>query len=58
MTLIVKVRMDNAAFEVDASDELALIFQRVTQKVGTDNTEGACIDSNGNTVGSWKVTLN
>ena len=54
MMFSMKVNMDNAAFDLD--DELASILAKVAQKAQGIPDEGICMDSNGNRVGTWKIT--
>lgn len=48
---------DNAAFEgEERADETSRILRTIMGKVGAGQTEGPCIDTNGNKVGSWAFT--
>jgi hypothetical protein len=49
-----KVNMDNAAFGFD--DELANILAKVAQQAQGVPDAGVCMDTNGNKVGTWKIT--
>lgn len=51
MTFTVAIKCDNAAFEDDAASELARILRVIIDKLERGQTEGACIDYNGNRVG-------
>lgn len=57
-----KIKTDNAAFHDDAggvpdtlakSGEVRRILHRVIQSIEQGNTQGLCIDYNGNVVGEW-----
>jgi hypothetical protein len=48
----------NAAFSEDRGAEIASILRKIANAVecvGTESDEGPVRDSNGNTVGAWKV---
>jgi hypothetical protein len=51
---------DNAAFEDGGNDEVARILRKLADRVeygdrlADDN--GACLDANGNRVGTWELT--
>lgn len=49
--------MDNSAFEYDDEIELGSIFKKVAAQVGDGWRAAPCMDSNGNKVGEWKVTI-
>lgn len=55
MEFTMKVNMDNAAFRIDAKEELQRIILDCASKVES-NHQGTCRDHNGNTVGSWEIT--
>jgi len=59
MTIKIEVRMDNAAF--DDLGELARILRgladHVDGRVWNDEHGSTLKDANGNTVGTWAVTL-
>lgn len=55
MTFTMTVDMDNAAF-ADDPDELARILAVVRGRVREGETDGRCMDVNGNRVGSWEIT--
>ena len=55
MEFTMKVNMDNAAFRIDAKEELQRILLDCASKVEC-NDQGTCRDHNGNTVGSWEIT--
>lgn len=44
----------NAAFDDGMATEVADILRRIARKVLQGHTEGACMDSNGNAVGTWE----
>lgn len=50
------VEMDNAAFEDGGHEELARILRKVADQVEYGNDSRACMDSNGNKVGSFEIT--
>jgi hypothetical protein len=59
MTITIKIATGNAAFEGDVNPELYCIFKKLTERIsegGTHYLNGSVQDSNGNTVGSVKVT--
>lgn len=47
-------RTDNAAF-VDDPDEIAAVMRRVTRQIENGVTSGICVDTNGNTIGTWAI---
>ena len=53
-----KLKTDNAAFNeyAGAGYEVARILRAVANKLEEDADRGACLDSNGNRVGEWKLT--
>lgn len=56
MKITIDIKTDNAAFEENDS-EIYAILRKVCSEVGTHgNREGNLRDSNGNTVGKFKVT--
>ena len=55
MDLIIKINLDNAAFEDARDRELSAIFQRIREDISELNDEGIVRDSNGNRVGNWTV---
>jgi hypothetical protein len=51
------IETDNAAFEDDATDEVRRILMALSTRVAFDDRgmQGSLVlDSNGNTVGSWR----
>ncbi|MFA6282315.1 MAG: hypothetical protein WCY05_07440 [Candidatus Omnitrophota bacterium] len=55
MKITIDIKTDNAAFE--DSEEMGRILRIVVTKITTNgDTEGLLRDSNGNTVGKFKVT--
>lgn len=54
MQLTIKVNLDNAAFQ-DNQAELSEVVLRQVPHNPTSGDSGTLRDSNGNTVGSWKV---
>ena len=69
MTLKITIRMDNAAFEDDPMEVKSILerfthfvsiglWRLATGRVGElTPKDGPIMDSNGNTVGEWSVTL-
>lgn len=56
MKIKIEINMDNAAFE-DNPNELTEILANIGNRVGWHNLkEGTVRDSNGNVVGTYKVT--
>lgn len=59
MTITIKLKINNAAFQPDASSEVYRILKTLTERVsdgGMHYLPGNIIDSNGNTVGTVTVT--
>lgn len=56
MKLTLKLRLDNAAFDLCLATETARILKEVAERIEDGRGEGKCRDINGNTVGEWKVT--
>lgn len=53
------IETGNAAFGETAEDrgaEVGRIVDRAAERAEAGQTDGACVDYNGNTVGSWRVT--
>jgi hypothetical protein len=51
-----EVELENAAFDGDPRIELSVILADVIVKVvKSENVVGTCMDSNGNTIGGWKI---
>ena len=55
MKLEISVEMDNAAF-TENDDELAQLLLRVDRRIKGGYTEGRLRDTNGNTVGEWRLS--
>lgn len=58
-TLRLSIETGNAAFGDTAEDrgaEVGRIVDRAAERAEAGQTDGACADYNGNTVGSWRVT--
>ena len=61
MTLVIKIKMDNAAFDdgaegmLEAKSILSKILERMEDGDSWDDHEGALMDTNGNTVGRMEV---
>ena len=55
MRITIDIKTDNAAFQ-DNDTELYDIMGRVSMAVSDGEREGRLMDSNGNTVGKFKVT--
>lgn len=58
--LTITLNTENAAFDTTGGDEVALILVRLAEHLtGRDIAEdsGKLRDTNGNTVGSWKMTV-
>lgn len=53
-TFTMKIHTTNDAFAANP-DELAQCVQNVAERLREGKREGTVKDSNGNTVGSWKV---
>lgn len=51
-----KFETGNAVFEEAPEAELYRIMDRVVGAIGTGRTEGKVVDSNGNTIGEWKLS--
>jgi hypothetical protein len=54
----IEIRMDNAAFEDSNGSELAIILRDIARRVDTRDMTPHTMsirDSNGNTVGSFKI---
>lgn len=57
MTLRLQFTMDNAAFTENLEGfEAARILCRISDHLENGETEGLCMDANGNRVGEWEVT--
>lgn len=55
--LTLKIDTDNAAFEEnDQAHECARILSVIANKLRNGVTGGACVDVNGNAVGTWSLT--
>jgi hypothetical protein len=56
-----KFEMDNAAFRYEDGSlymqEAARVVQNVVTRIRAGHMHGAVIDTNGNTIGDWSVTL-
>jgi len=52
----IEFSMDNAAFEDDPGGEAKQIILAVAECIIEGDKLGKCCDSNGNTVGTWKIT--
>ena len=51
-----EVELENAAFDGNPRTELSVILADVIVRVvKSENVVGTCMDSNGNTVGGWKI---
>lgn len=55
MKMKIEIGMDNAAFEDNTESELQAIFNKIALQAGLGISSGACVDSNGNKVGRWKI---
>lgn len=54
----VTMSTDNAAFtEGDAPGEVARILRRIANRLENGDTEGKCVDVNGNAVGDFSLRL-
>jgi len=49
------IKMDNAAFDNEPGNELALILRIIAGKAEEGYIEGPVRDTNGNKVGKWEV---
>lgn len=56
MTFKLSINCDNAAFEDDASTEIARILRETAEKLENGREDGRCVDYNGNVVGSFKFS--
>jgi hypothetical protein len=59
MTITIKLKTDNAAFEQGDSQEVIRILRTVIDRIsdgGVPYAKGNLLDLNGNTVGTVKVT--
>lgn len=51
-----EIELENAAFDGNPRTELSVILADVIVRiVKHENVVGTCMDSNGNTVGGWKI---
>ena len=55
MKIEIDIDTENAAFD-NMESELLDILTTVIQKVSSGNNSGRCMDSNGNSVGNFKVS--
>jgi hypothetical protein len=58
-TFTLKIKCDNAAFDPEPGIELARILRTIADRVeseGTTELRGRAMDSNGNSVGEYKLT--
>jgi hypothetical protein len=55
MKIVIDIKTDNAAFE-DNPNEVRDILGQVQDHIRIGPTEGILFDSNGNTIGKFKVT--
>lgn len=56
MTAIIRINMDNAAFDGDnRNEELARILRDLAKHIEGGNTERTVMDSNGNRLGTFKI---
>lgn len=57
MTITIKIKTDNAAFEDNTGGEIARILRRYADEIdGMEPEEAKLLDYNGNTVGSVTIT--
>ncbi len=56
MTITIRVKTGNAAFEDDPTGEQNAIVQKVAREIANGDRRGSIRDSNGNTVGDFRVT--
>lgn len=54
MQITIKVNLDNAAFHDNQAELSEIVLQQIPHNP-TSGDSGTLKDSNGNTVGSWKV---
>lgn len=53
----VKMKTDNDAFaDGNAAAEVARILRRIGERLESGERDGACMDANGNRVGTWALT--
>lgn len=61
MTITIKLETDNAAFEDGSGREVARILRKLAVKIQDDDLEaltgGKLMDVNGNSVGTWEVSV-
>ena len=50
----VKFDTGNAAFDICPEDEICAIIEKIEMDLHNGETEGSCIDFNGNKIGEWK----
>jgi cytochrome c-type biogenesis protein CcmH/NrfF len=55
MQFSISIDCDNAAFKDDAHSEIARILRVVATKLEQGQTEGTCMDYNGNRVGEFDI---
>jgi hypothetical protein len=57
MKITINIKTDNAAFQDgNREDEIFRIVGVFNRRIANGETGGSCSDSNGNTVGNYKVT--
>lgn len=55
MEAIIRINMDNAAFDGRPASELIRILQEIIKRVRTGDSDFSVQDINGNTVGSFNI---
>lgn len=56
MAFSLKIKTGNEAFADDPAIELARILRRVADRIEVGETDGKCMDVNGNAVGAFVLT--
>lgn len=56
MKITIDIETGNAAFQDDLHDEMTRTGRKVFAQVAAGYRNGKIMDSNGNTVGFWRVT--
>jgi len=55
MKFTLTIDCENAAFDEDPGHEVVEILHRIGDQLDNGSAIGKCIDSNGNTVGTWRL---
>ena len=54
MDLVIKINIDNAAFEYDSESEISRILDVVKDKIISGYSESKLFDINGNSIGNFE----